>query len=501
EAACLAISAGLDVEMPKPYGYGQVLAEEDRRGNADIADVDTSVWRVLRAKFELGLFEDPYPAERIDVAAVAAEGTELSRELARRQVVLVKNDGMLPLTGGLDVAVIGPHADAAKFQFATYTYAAWREATDAVLSGELGNMLGSDDVTTPWYQALVTPVDPERLVRDRFGARSLANAISGHAARVRTERATTLTRPLDDEALTRAVELARESDVVVLALGGASLWFTGERTEGEASDTADISLPAAQTRLAESVAATGTPVVVVLVQGRAYALPEAVREAPAIVMTSYAGPFGPQAVAEVLFGVTNPSGKLPYSIPRHSGQIPVFHHQKAGSGYRNPLPANIDRHYLDLEATPLYPFAHGLSYTHFSLGDLSHDTRVSTDGTARIGVTVTNTGPLSGATVVQLYVRVDAKGLTRPAQQLAGFSRVETAPGESRRVTFHLAAAQLGHTGRARDFTVEPGRVGFFLGLDSEDRRVEGSFDLVGGNRVLTSDERAFLSDAVTEPV
>ncbi|MDX3638157.1 glycoside hydrolase family 3 N-terminal domain-containing protein [Streptomyces sp. MB09-02B] len=500
EAACLAIAAGLDVEMPKPYGYGQVLAEEVGRGNADLADVDTSVWRVLRAKFELGLFENPYPAERIDVAAVAAEGTELSRELARRSVVLAKNDGILPLAGGVKVAVVGPHADAAKLQFATYTYAAWREATDAVLSGELGNMLGSDDVTDPWYKALVTPTDPEQLVHDRFGARSIAEEMSDFAGQVRTEQGSTLTRSLGDDSVARAVEIAQDADVVVLALGGASLWFTGERTEGEASDTADISLPAAQTRLAEAIAATGKPLVVVLVQGRAYALPEVIRDAPAIVMASYGGPFGPKAIAEVLFGATNPSGKLPYSIPRHSGQVPVYHHQKAGSGYRNPLPPSVDRHYLDLEATPLYPFAHGLSYTDFALGDLSHDAQADTDGTVRITATVTNTGPVTGATVVQLYVRVNSKGgVTRPAQQLAGFHRIEVEPGASHRVTFSVAASQLGHTNAVRAFAVEPARVDFFLGFDSDDRRLAGSFDLVGEERELVSAQRAFLSETVTE--
>ncbi|MDX3798261.1 glycoside hydrolase family 3 N-terminal domain-containing protein [Streptomyces sp. AK04-3B] len=501
EAACLAIAAGLDVEMPKPYGYGHVLAEEVRQGNADIADVDMSVWRVLRAKFELGLFESPYPAEHIDVAAVAAEGTELSQELARRSVVLAKNDGVLPLARGLRAAVIGPHADAAKLQFATYTYPSWREATDAVLDGQLGNMLGTDDVTTPWYRALVTPVDPERLVHERFGARSIVEEITDYAGQVRTEQGTTLTGSLGEDAVARAVEIARESDVVVLALGGASLWFTGERTEGEASDTADISLPAAQTRLAKAVAATGKPLVVVLVQGRAYALPEVVRNASAIVMASYGGPFGSKAIVEVLFGVANPSGKLPYSVPRHSGQIPVHHHQKTGSGYRSPLPPSVGRHYLDLEATPLYPFAHGLSYTDFALDDLSHDERIDTEGTARIALTVTNTGAMRGASVVQLYVRVNTKGITRPAQQLAGFCRVEVAPGESRRLTFRLAAAQLGYTNVGRDFAVEPARVDFFLGLDSDDRRVEGSFDLVGKPRVLTSAERAFLSEAVAERV
>jgi Glycosyl hydrolase family 3 C-terminal domain/Fibronectin type III-like domain len=308
-----------------------------------------------------------------------------------------------------------------------------------------------------------------------------------------------LTRPLEPDGLDRAVQVARESDVVVLALGGASLWFTGERTEGEGSDSADIALPAAQTRLAEAVTATGTPLVVVLVQGRAYALPETVRNAAAIVVAPYGGPFGPTAVAEVLFGATNPSGKLPYSIPRHTGQIPVYHHQKAGTGYRNPLPPGVAQHYLDLPATPLYPFGHGLSYTDFTLDGLAADADVDTAGTARIAATVSNTGGVDGAAIVQLYVRVNTPVVTRPAQQLAGFCRIELAPGESRRITLQVAATQLGYTNAAHDFAVEPARVDYFLGFDSNDRRLTGSFDVVGKPRVLASAERSFLSQTVVE--
>jgi beta-glucosidase len=501
EAGRLAIAAGLDVELPTAYGYGAALVEEVERGALDVRDVDACVRRVLRAKFEVGLFEYPYPAERIDVATVAAEGEQLSQELARRAVVLASNDGILPLSpGSSTVAVIGPHAEAAALQFPTYTYPAWRQAILAMGAGAIGNLVGVDPDMAAWNSDLLPPMDADALVRQRYGAVTLADAIRRFAA-VRAEPGCTLTRELGPEALDRAVDAARGSNVVVLALGGASLWFNGERTEGEASDSADISLPAPQVRLAEAVAATGKPLVVVLVQGRAYALPEVVRDAAAIVVSPYGGPFGPQAVAEVLFGAVNPSGKLPYSIPRHTGQIPVYHHQKAGTGYRNPLPPDVAQHYLDLEATPLYPFGHGLSYTGFTLADPTADPEVDTSGTARIGVTLTNTGPVAGATVVQLYLRVNTSGVTRPAQQLAGLCRVDLAPGESRRVTFDVAAAQLGYTNVARDFAVEPARVEYFLGLDSDDRRVHGSFDLAGKPRVLTSSERSFLSAATAEHV
>jgi beta-glucosidase-like glycosyl hydrolase len=500
EAARLGIAAGLDVELPTEYAYGSVLATEVECGRADVRDVDACVERVLRAKFELGLFEDPYPAERIDVAAIAVEGRELSQELARRSVVLAKNNGILPLEPGHPrVAVIGPHADAVTLQFPTYTYPAWREMTVRMSRGELGNAIGVEQVMSSWNDELFQEAEPEVLLRERYGARALIEEVAEHSASVLSELGCTLTQDLEREALDRAVAAARASDVVVLALGGASLWFNGERTEGEASDSANISLPAAQIRLAEAVAATGTPMVVVLVQGRAYALPEAVTESAAIVMSSYAGPFGAKAVAEILFGITNPSGKLPYSVPRHTGQIPVYHHQKLGTGRRNPYPPAVPQHYLDMPATPLYTFGHGLSYTDFALTDLSCDEDVQTDGVVRISATLTNTGAIAGATVVQLYVRVNTSGVTRPAQQLGGFCRVELASGESRRVTFRLAAAQLGCTNLARDFVVAPASVGFFLGLNSDDRRLEGSFDLVGEPRVLRSAERAFLSEAVVE--
>jgi beta-glucosidase-like glycosyl hydrolase len=500
EAARMGIAAGLDVELPTPYAYGDVLAGEVERGNVDVRDLDVCVRRVLRAKFELGLFENPYPAEHIDVAAVAVEGTALSEQLARRSVVLVKNDGILPLRpGSLNVAVIGPHADAAALQFPTYTYPAWREATLVMASGGLANMIGVDEVVASWNDELFPPIDAETFVRSRYGARTISQQIAEFAASAVTEPGCTLTRPLGQETLERAMNAARGSDVVVLALGGASLWFHGERTEGEASDSADIALPTAQTVLAEALAATGKPLVVVLVQGRAYTLPEVVKNAAAIVVSPYGGPFGPNAVAEVLFGAINPSGKLPYSIPRHTGQIPVYHHQKAGTGYRNPLPPGVSQHYLDMEATPLCPFGHGLSYTGFSLGELAGDPEIDTGGVGRISVTIINTGSVDGAAVVQLYLRVNTSSVTRPAQQLGGFCRVELAPDESRRVTFRLAAAQLGYTNVTRDFAVEPARVDYFIGFDSDDRRLEGSFELVGKPRVLGSAERSFLSEAVAE--
>jgi beta-glucosidase-like glycosyl hydrolase len=498
EAGRLAMAAGLDVEFPTPFGYGDVLAGEVAAGRVEHARVEAAVRRVLRAKFALGLFENPYPAERIDVAAVAEEGADLSAELARRSVVLVKNHGLLPLGAALRVAVVGPHADAVTLQFPTYTYPAAREMVAVMAAGGFGNAVGVDPAMASWANAVQSPKPAEEFVRSEYHALSLTEVIAARAATVVSQPGCGLTGPRDGGALDRAVQAACEADVAVLALGGASLWFNGDRTEGEASDSADIALPAVQQELAEAVAATGTPMVVVLVQGRAYTLPDAVTDAAAIVVSTYGGPFGPGGVAEVLFGETNPSGKLPYSIPRHTGQIPVYHHQVAGSGQRNPVPPGVSQLYLDQEATPLVAFGHGLSYTTFGLSDSRADLEIDTTGVAEISTTVSNTGDRAGATTVQLYLRINTSAVTRPAQQLAGFTRVELSPGQSQRVSFAVQAAQLGYTNLARRFVVEPARVDWVLGLASDDRQAEGSFQVRGEPRHLASAGRAYFSAVST---
>ena len=255
-----------------------------------------------------------------------------------------------------------------------------------------------------------------------------------------------------------------------------------------------------QVRLAEAVAKTGTPVVVVLVQGRPYILPPAVTGAAALVLAPFGGPFGPGAMAETLFGENEPSGRLPYSIPRSNGQIPVYHHQPAGTGYRTQVPPGADHHYLDGGASPLYPFGHGLSYTEFELSELAHDASVDTAGVAHLTVTVANTGARPGACVVQLYVRANTRVVGRPAQQLVGFGRVQLMAAERRRITFRVDASLLAYSTVRGDVAVEPCTVDFHLGFDSDDRRIQGRFELTGERRSLTSSERSFLSDVTIDP-
>ncbi|KSU54832.1 beta-glucosidase [Microbacterium enclense] len=495
EAGRLAINAGLDTEFPVPFGFGEALAAEVEAGRVSPDVLDLAAHRILSAKFAVGLFERPYPAETINVAAIADEGVDLSHELARRSVVLLENDGVLPLDGGASIAVIGPHAANVVNQYATYSYPAFRDMMVHMSSGGMGNMIGVDPAMAEWNRDVFTTGPGDAYVRDHLHTRTLGEAISGRAGSVVVEAGCGLVEDLSDEDFARAVEAAAASDVAVLALGGASLWFNGARTEGEGSDSTDISLPAPQRRLAEAVAATGTPVVVVLTQGRAYVLPEAVRNAEALIVASFGGPFGAEAVTEVLFGDVNPSGKLPYSIPRTVGQIPVYHHQRNGTGFQKPLPPDVTHHFLDTPATPLYAFGEGRSYTSFQLVPVEAPAELAVDGVAELVVDASNTGSVDGATVVQLYGSITSSGVTRPGQQLLGFVRVELAAGQTRRVTFRIHGRQLGYTAADGTFCVDPGQMTLWTSLDAFSKADRFTVKVTGDRLPQASGERVFHSD------
>lgn len=496
EAGRLAISAGLDTEFPTPFGFGDALVGEVESGRLDSSVLDLAVHRVLTAKFRLGLFENPYPTQRIDVAAVAAEGADVSQELARRSIVLLKNDGVLPLQPEQTIAVIGPHSKNVVNQFATYSYPAFRDMMVHMSSGGMGNMIGVDPAMVEWNSEVFASGPGEHYVRERLGARSLGEVLGDKATSVVVESGCTLTSELSDEDFDRAVAAAAGADVVILALGGASLWFNGERTEGEGSDSADISLPAAQAKLAQAVAETGTPTVTVMIQGRAYTLPESIQSANALIVAPFAGPFGTDAIGDVLYGEINPSGKLPYSIPRVGGQIPVYHHQRNGTGFRKVLPPDVSQHYLDTEATPLYGFGSGGSFTSFELSDLECTSSVDMGEAIHISATLANTGNRAGATIVQLYASAEGVGVTRPAQQLVGFARIELEAVATARIEFELRATQFGYTGLDGDFVVDPGRLKLWLACDSEHPVLEASLEVTGERTILTPADRSFLSSS-----
>ena len=514
EAGALALKAGLDVELPAVVGYGHNLVAEIEAGRLDEGVLDEAVRRVLIDKIKLGLFENPYVSEDpIELSRIAQEGQELSRSLADESITLLKNDGTLPLDRGTRIAVIGPNAGSAMVNFAAYTFPASLDMTKGIATGEsrmagVSTMSGDgaeagegrDDPEAAekaaQQYARIMAIDTEALVRDAYGALGLGEAIQAASPESHVTTVTGVNiHPDDPQDIEAAVAAAAAADVVLLAIGGRGGWFGKRITEGEGTDIARLELPEHQLRLVQAVAATGTPLVGIYYQGRPYAITDIDEYLSASIVAYYPGPHGAQALASVLFGDTNPSGKLPYSIPRATGQVPLYYSQKHGSGYRRGE-GDMFRRYIDLESTPLYPFGHGLSFSSYEYSNLvlSASDVQADGGTISISVDVTNTGERDGTEVVQFYSAQKVAGITRPALQLVGFARAMVKAQETATVTCTVELAQLGFTRVDGRFVLEPGQVDISVGPSSAALAHHATFQITG-DTVDLEGRRAYLSN------
>ena len=500
----LALSAGMDVELPGIHGYGQVLVQAVKNGKLKESQLDESVRRVLRDKYALGLFENPYVKENpAEIRKVAGEGVDLSRRLATQSVTLLKNDkGLLPLARDYKrIAIIGPHADSTVVGFPHYTYPAAIPMLGVAVKLGMFPMPGVGEVPKEGMAALQAELagagDVEQYCRKNYGAVSLADAVRKllPGAQV-TAVAGTGVLPAQPTDIPAAVAAAQAADLVILYVGGKAGWYGDDLTEKEGGDTANIDLPAQQVELINAVTSLGKPTVAVVAMGRPQGIAQVIDKLPAVLTNYYGGPHQGTALAEAIFGVTNPSGKLPITLPRHVGQVPIHHAQKYGSGYRRTK-ADIHRGYLDMPSTPLFAFGHGLSYTTFEYGPLQLSSgAVDTNGQIRALLTVRNAGNRPGAEVVQLYAADTAPGVTLPAQQLIGFARVDLAAGAARTVTFTVPMSLLAYTGATGDVVMEPGPVELSAGSSSADIRAKATLNVTGARRVFRGGERAFLSSA-----
>jgi len=510
EVGALALAAGMDVELPSIHGYGQALVNAVQGGKVPESQLDESVRRVLRDKFALGLFDDPYvPEDPVRIRAVAVEGDELSRRMASNSVTLLKNEtNLLPLGRDIrKVAVIGPFADSTMVGFPAYTYPAALAMMRARFTGEESLMAGTDtdagSIPPEAKAAMVAEVqdyikvDLDDYVRSNYPAVSLAEAVRALLpdATVTVVRGTGI-MPSAPTDIPAAVAAAREADAVILYVGGHSAWAGKERTEGEGTDSANIDLPPQQVELVKAVSEVGKPTVAVVSFGRPQGLTAVIDGLPAVLTAYFGGPHQGAALADAIFGVTNPGGKLPVTIPRHSGQLPIHHGQRWGSGYRRTK-ADIHHGYLDMPSTPLFPFGHGLSYTTFEYGPLLLDSdSVDVGGEIRASLTIRNAGGRAGTEVVQLYAEDTATGVTLPAQQLVGFARVELEPGASRTVTFTVPLSLLAYTGMSGELVMEPGPVTIAAGSSSDDIRSAATVTVTGRAVTLDGARRAYLSRA-----
>lgn len=459
EAACLALEAGIDVELPSTHCYAQLI-NAVRQGRVSEAVVDEAVRRVLRVKMRLGLFDNPFVDP--DAAATivhADEHRSLSLEIARKSIVLLKNDGnLLPLRKDLGtLAVVGPNADAPLHLLGDYTYAVHM------------NLSEPDVPVTSVLEAIKGKVMPTTKVLYAKGCEVVGGT---------------------DEGIAEAVAIARQADVVVLVVGDRSGLFNAPATSGEGRDRITLALPGHQMALVKAIVETGKPVVLVLVNGRPVTLGNLWAKIPAVVEAWLPGEMGGVAIAEVLFGEVNPGGKLPVTFPQDVGQIPL-HYNRHASSFRD---------YVEGKATPQFPFGHGLSYTRFEYRDLSIEpTQISPAGTVRISVTVQNVGERDGDEVVQLYVRDVVACRVRPVKELKGFQRLTLKAGEAKRITFTLSADQLAFYDEAMRLIVEPGTFEVQVGSSSEDIRLRGTFEVVGEMRVVANPRTLLTAVSVSE--
>jgi beta-glucosidase len=505
DAAGLALTAGVDAELPRIDAYGEPLRAALADGRVPLAALDAAVANVLRMKLRLGLFERPYVGDLTVpwLQALEADEARLGRELATRSMVLVENDGILPLRPGLGrVAVVGPNADSARDLLGDYSHLVHMQTLREARSGIDALGIVAHDGRDPDDGSL--PVD--RRDGHPTGAPEPLDELAGHgtiltALRERLGRDVVVhargtgLRDGSVADLRAAVEAARGADVAIVVLGERS-GLTDDATTGEFRDRLDLGFLGRQSELLDAIVATGTPTVLVVVSGRPLALGPGADRCAAILLAWVPGDHGPDALADVLTGVAEPGGRLPISMPRHVGQVPLTYRHHPTGGRSHPK-----GEYVDGPTTPRWPFGHGRGYTCFRLSALRLDrTEVPTrDGELRVSVDVENVGEREGDEVVQLYLRDEEASVARPVIQLAGFQRVRLRPGACRTVTFSVSVEQLAYTGIDHRRVIEPGRVTVSVGTSSADRPLDTTVRLVGPV-VALPERRRFITQATVSP-
>ena len=442
DAAARAVSVGLDLEMATDDPAYAHLPDAVEQGLVEEQVLDTCVRRILTAKLRMGLFDEPFvDEERARTVLADPAHRQVARTAAQRAAVLLRNDGdLLPLTEPSSIAVLGPLADSRRDTIGPWVFDQDLDETVTILQG-IRDRAGAD-VRVDYAPGLPPAYRVFPSMFDMFGGNTPPEP-----------------EDFDDKAeLERAVSLATDADVAVVVVGE---W---QNMIGEAASRSSLELPGQQLELLKAVVATGTPVVLLVMNGRPLDLRWAAQNVPAILDVWYPGSQGGAAVADLLFGDVAPGGKLPFTWPRTVGQVPIIY-----SHTISHEPANQGRRYWDEESTPLYPFGHGLSYGRFEYADLSLDRdQVQAGEEATVSVTVTNIGDRPGDEVAQLYIHQRHGTASRPVRELKGFERLTLQPQESRTVTFRLGPDELGYwNAGSRDWVVDATDLDVYVGGDS----------------------------------
>jgi beta-glucosidase len=466
EAAALALKAGVDIELPNFDCYAMPLQEQVEKGKVPLALVDWAASRVLTMKFRLGLFDTPYVKPEIAARLFdTRENRELALEAARKSAVLLKNEaGILPLKKDIKtIAIIGPSADSQRNLMGDYTF-----------PSNYGYQYEKDEdgqvISIKWID--------EDYRGDRVVSPTVISLLEGIKSKVNKNTRILYAKGCEvnstsEEGFNEAIKAAKTADVAVVVVGGKS-GLLPECTCGELRDRVELGLPGVQEKLVKAVYETGTPLVLVLVNGRPYTLKRFTESIPAIIEAWLPGEEGGNALADVLFGDYNPGGKLPVSFLEKEGQIPVYYAHKP-SGNKAPVWGD----YVDGSARPLFEFGYGLSYTTFEFSGLViSPTRIPINGEVVIKMDIKNTGEWAGDEVVQLYINDVFASITRPVKELKGFKRIHLKPGEKKTVTFRVPADQLAFYNKNMERKVEPGVFKVMIGCSSDDILLESEFEV-----------------------
>jgi beta-glucosidase len=487
EAASLALVAGLDMELPATdYYAAPLLKAEIEAGRLPMEVLDTAVRRALALKFKLGLFENPYvEAETASAKFQTPEQRALAAEVVAKSVILLSNDGVLPIAPTTKrIAVIGPGADDRRLLQGDYHYPAHLEMIYAagenasplsnIGEGDLLPRAGGAYAPGPYYTPHVTPLAGLR-------------AALGDGVELRYAKGCDVFGA-DRSGFDEAVEAAKAADVAIVVVAGKS-GLLRPSTVGEGNDAVNLDLTGVQQDLVGAVAAVGKPIVVVVLSGRVHTLGDVASRANALIQLFPAGEEAGTGLAAVLTGAVNPAGRLPVTMPRTVGQVPIYYGHRAGGD--RPMFFND---YIDSPATPLFPFGHGLTYTTFEYSQF--EVRSSTTAAPiLVSVEVRNTGERAGDEVVQLYVRDNVASVARPDRQLVGFIRMALEPGDTRHVTFTVDPSRLAFYDPRMRFVVEPGAFTFAVGASSADIRAQQVVTL--GGEVVEHRQRSIIATRV----
>ena len=523
DAAIQCVTAGLDVEQPNGTCYS-TLTEAVQNGEIDERVIDTACLRVLRVKFELGLFENAYGKGGYIEEVSKSESKELALKAAEKTVVMLKNEGILPLSKGKKIALIGPHGDSAVGFFGGYSSVGTAATTSgdfdrsemdsyvktayAAMTGEYKEhtmkRLGiswDDQPSAKQKQMIIESIkksqqksgktykDADEFLKmfypDCFTVKQMLEREFGRGNIIFVQGCGIKT-PIDN-GIEEAVGAVREADVVVAMLGGKESMRASDATCGENKDNSDIGLEKVQNELMDAIFAEGKPVISVIVDGRPLAVEGIVRRSEALLYAWLPGEMGAEAIVNVISGKVNPSGKLPVTLLRDSGQINMYNERLSIYAEDGCYAEYIE----GSQNEPLFPFGFGLSYTQFSYSGLTVSSQVETGEKIDISFTVANSGDRDGIEISQIYAQYLMSSVARPVRMLCGFATVSLKAGESKTVLVSIDTSQLAFHDREMKLAIEPTTMKFFIGSSSLNTPLSGNVEIVG-EKVYVNDREFF---------